>query len=1752
MPANAQAPPEFERIGVQLHRDYLRLQPFELLDTQSGNIMLTIPMLSLPGNAGRTLDFRLTYNANVTTVGVAPWVFGIAGMPMRVDEQATPGPRPDLPITIAETWGITPLVHMADGGTRKTMFTANPRTSTRMVTTSSFWRYDRDENKLSLPDGTVCTYADPQGRLTEIRDVYGNTVTLIWNANALLVRQDLDSQLREIEFDLNAKGLPTVMRFDSQTWAYHYENGNDDELTRTVPPRGPGWTFQYGVPIEPFRRLTSLTTPHGGRIDYEYSPHSLTPTSYQVLLDWRRTTDRGSNTPDSWRIEYVPISSGYSEQTTITTPTGRRLTYVYRPVWLSNPDVTQPDVLIDGTIVLVSTTLEDATGGPPLESEHRTYRQLPTTWWPDGSTHFDAVVPAQREISRAGRTYRTSLQYGSAGPLDDFGDYHQPSQITEEGELTRAITRSYFHLSTSYVRGLIASETVAAGGESWTRTWNYDTATGFKTRQTEFGTSIDGGIPTTFAADDRGNVRAITSATKKTTTFDYSWGQVSATHTPEHTTSRSINADGTIASQTSAGRTTAFTYDAHYDTFRVTRTQPPGGTNPIAMDYDLAAAAWVRMTRGTSVETTTLDGFGRPVQLDKNSIGVTARTEYDAEGRTVYEGYPVTGTADLGSALEYDALHRLTRRTNPDGTSTARSYGPGTVTVVDEEGRTTLQTWGAFGDPDQARLLSLTDARSQTWNYTYHPLGQLKVVTAPDLSTRTWLFNAQNRLSSERHPESGAMAYQAYDAAGNLVRKSDANGTVFEYAYDGNDRLRTLTAQHVVTTITYEPGSDNRLWMSNGDVSTTFAYDAAGRLVQRQDEIGGYAFATTYGYNRNDQVTTLAYPSGRIVGYDHDGGGRITRVLETAAGRHYAFGMTYHPSGALATYTAGNTIRTTIAYDPARYRVQSISAGALQLTYGPYDRVGNVLAIGDSRAGMGHAFTYDSLDRLETVIGPSYFIGYGYDAHGNRQTAYANTYAYDPATLRLIEQNGEPFTYDNNGNLKTTATRSFTYTAENLLESALVAGGTITYAYDPDSWRVTRTTATDATYYVRGMHGELLSEFKVPTSGAATVRDYVYLGSRLVGAIEKPITLASNDIYGTITPNGPSVTRSVPAGKRVLLQFTGVAGHRYRAAARLTGGDFGCGAWLELRTAAGELVANASTNEGCSSLLLEPVILPTSGTYFVVLDPLGSGTGTAVALLYDIHGTITADGPSVSVTATNGQRMLLELQPVVGSRYTIVGDLTSGTLGASWMDFRTAQWVQVPRALDAFTDLRLITSSPVSSSLVHFVVLDPSGTNTGTADLTVYSFVDVVRTITVDGPAVDVTTTTPGQNALLTFSGTAGQRISFWGSWTRAGSYNLNTAVFRLLKPDGTQLASTGVGPFGSWFMEPATLPVSGTYTAKIDPSMMSIGTARIQLYDVVDVTGAIALGGPGVNVTLTKPGQNATLTFAGTAGQRISVLSPNWGNTAVRLIVKKPDGTTLSTGSGNGTVFVDTVALPVSGTYAVSIDPLLTGTGTTTVTVYEVVDGTGSITIDGPAVPISVRTPGQKIRLTFSGVTGQRVSVWGANAGTVLLYMPLAVLKPDGTTLASMTGGNNAFLEPPALPVPGTYTVLVDPYQHHTGSGTVRLYDVADVTAGMTIGGPAVQVTTTKPGQKARLTFSGTAGQRINAVGTRVSSTGYLFWPFAVLKPDGTTFASVSAPLGPASLGPLTLPATGTYSVLVDPRETATGTASVTVSPAP
>ena len=210
---------------------------------------------------------------------------------------------------------------------------------------------------------------------------------------------------------------------------------------------------------------------------------------------------------------------------------------------------------------------------------------------------------------------------------------------------------------------------------------------------------------------------------------------------------------------------------------------------------------------------------------------------------------------------------------------------------------------------------------------------------------------------------------------------------------------------------------------------------------------------------------------------------------------------------------------------------------------------------------------------------------------------------------------------------------------------------------------------------------------------------------------------------------------------------------------------------------------------------------------------------------------------------------------------------------------------------------------------------------------------DSVGTIAVDGNPITITTTTPGQNASLTFNGVAGQRISMTA---RSGStIGYGDADATILKPDGSKLAQISVYNFTDSFMDVQTLPVSGKYTIKIDPSYQIFGAFTTKLFNVVtDVSVPLAINGSTQTLTITSAGQNFRPTFSGSAGQKITIhIIGGSINPCLDLILLKPDRSQLSKTSSCSTKFDFTVAsLPVAGTYTLVIDPSGAQVGSTVV----------------------------------------------------------------------------------------------------------------------------------------------------------------------------------------------------------------------------
>jgi hypothetical protein len=302
------------------------------------------------------------------------------------------------------------------------------------------------------------------------------------------------------------------------------------------------------------------------------------------------------------------------------------------------------------------------------------------------------------------------------------------------------------------------------------------------------------------------------------------------------------------------------------------------------------------------------------------------------------------------------------------------------------------------------------------------------------------------------------------------------------------------------------------------------------------------------------------------------------------------------------------------------------------------------------------------------------------------------------------------------------------------------------------------------------------------------------------------------------------------------------------------------------------------------------------------------------------------------------------------------------------------------------------------------------------------------------GDSRSVAITTSGKIGLVVFDGALDQRTSI----TADPGPNSAVAIYR---PDGSTLTNRSTGT-SEILLEPGYLPIAGTYTINVDPTLTATGTVILTLHDVpADHSGTFAPSGAGdpETVTTTTPGQNGRHTFSGTNGQRISMKVG--GGPLGTVSILNPDGSTVGSKSiGIFSGFLDPVTLGSTGTYTVFTNYLETRTGTSTNTLYDVLpDTTGTVTVNGSAVAVPLSTAGQTGSLTFSGTSGQLITV--RMTGNTFGSVNVKLLKPDSTELAAKSSSSSSFnMNQQTLPTTGTYTVVVDPTQWNTGTTNVAV----------------------------------------------------------------------------------------------------------------
>ncbi len=275
----------------------------------------------------------------------------------------------------------------------------------------------------------------------------------------------------------------------------------------------------------------------------------------------------------------------------------------------------------------------------------------------------------------------------------------------------------------------------------------------------------------------------------------------------------------------------------------------------------------------------------------------------------------------------------------------------------------------------------------------------------------------------------------------------------------------------------------------------------------------------------------------------------------------------------------------------------------------------------------------------------------------------------------------------------------------------------------------------------------------------------------------------------------------------------------------------------------------------------------------------------------------------------------------------------------------------------------------------------------------------------------------------------------------------LTSARVNIFDPTGAKLLGTnGLPAIVPPFIEPVSLTTSGTYTLFIDPADAEVGSVRVRVWTVTDLVGPITPGGTAVASVIAIPGQNASYTFTGTVGQRVSVtaigsLSGTYGGfSQTEFNLSGPGGTVASILlSQSPNSIIDTVTLTAAGTYTLVLDPVSDLTGTVNLQVYNVTDLTGNLTVGATPTVVPFTTPGQNATYTFSGNSGDNLRVT-QSASTLNGGGNLTVEHPTGTGLTGSGLGLPACVNIPTLTSTDEGSVILNPTALTTGNLSIGI----------------------------------------------------------------------------------------------------------------
>ena len=570
------------------------------------------------------------------------------------------------------------------------------------------------------------------------------------------------------------------------------------------------------------------------------------------------------------------------------------------------------------------------------------------------SEHHELLAPALPGMTTTTRfeaNGSTAMAAVVSGTEWDPNDPLKPSATSAgSGGATKGTTFGFtdgrLTSSTPFLTGLIP---LAPGGEA-AQTMGYN-ADGQMTSSTA--TSGAESLGQSFTYSGIGTPKSATDATGVTTTFAYDTrgrfrGQnrdgappVGVSYSGE--TSRTTTQDGVSSTET-------------FDAFGrlLNRSISSGVTETYS--YDLAGRLTsVRQEAGGSVRTrgSSADPLGRPTYQSSEGANNQLVIAYAALGRNTV----VTATGGAGATrIEKDPWGQV-------------------VSSTDIGGVVTTTTFNAFGQATS--IVQSKDGASQTRNFGYNPLGFLE---------------------SKVEPETGTTLFYAFTMGGQPTFIQEAGGRSRTLSYDGFGRLTSVSGG-ATDSLTYGYAGPRLSYAIAGSAAGTVRQDytyggPGGAMDSETTRLNGSVLSGIgYGFDAAGHLSSITYPSRRIVGYQWNGG-RVIGVTVTVPGgtEKNLAGLGQDAWGNLTSVTFDSGAKSEWLYNAIGASLGTwkvTEAGATTpletRTYG-YDANMNLNGVTPDWVSL----THDAKGQLTNAQGYGNTLGFSHDSFGNNTSATTN------------------------------------------------------------------------------------------------------------------------------------------------------------------------------------------------------------------------------------------------------------------------------------------------------------------------------------------------------------------------------------------------------------------------------------------------------------------------------------------------------------------------------------------------------------------------------------------------------------------------------------------------------------------------------------------------------------------------------------------------------------------------------------------